>query len=118
MDHGQRIPVRREDDGELLGFVVQDGAGWEAQTIFGYMIDRTANRVTAERIVHEQGLNFLTGVWQYFDEDDQGWYSCILKEAYEHQVTVVRTTPLGYQDPDDYKVVTIKDPNETNLVKS
>lgn len=118
MNEKQTYAVTREDDNELLGFVAQDGAGWQARTMFNYPIERTDNKHEAERIVREKGLAFLTGLWRYFDEDDEVWYPCILKEAHEHQVTVVRTTPFGYQDPDDYKVVRIKNPSEINLVKS
>jgi len=118
MNEKQKYAVTREDDNELLGFVAEDSAGWQARTIFNYPIRRTDSKQEAERVVRENGLSFLTGLWQYFDEDDQTWYPCILKEAYEHQVTVIRTTPFGYQDPDDYKVVKIKDPSEINLVKS
>lgn len=110
-------PIHREDDNELLGFVSGGSNGWEAQTIFKYGIERTTKQSLAEKIVREQGLGYLTGVWQYFDTDDQDWHFCVLKEAYEQQVTVIRTTPLGYQDPDDYKIVTIDDPSDTNLVK-
>jgi len=117
MNDLHKFPIRREDDSELLGFVSGHDANWEAQTIFGYVIERTTDRASAERIVREQGLGYLMGVWQYFDQDDQQWYPCILKEAYEHQVTVIRTTPMGYQDPDDYKIVTISDPTDTNLIK-
>lgn len=114
----QKIPIIREDDGELLGFVVQDAAGWGAQTIFGYGMARLDDEAAAERTVREKGLGYLMGVWQYFDEDDRAWHSCVLKEAYEHQVKVLRTTSMGYQDPDDYKVVTIQNPSETNLIKT
>ena len=114
----QKIPIHREDDGELLGFAVQDGVSWQAQTLFGYPIARADSREAAEAILQEKGLIFLMGVWQYLDKDDENWHPCILKEAYEHQVTVIRTTVMGYQDPDDYKIVTIDDPTETNLVKS
>ena len=117
MKNNQKIPIWREDDGELLGFVANKGASWDAQTIFGYSIAQLDSKEAAERAVREKGLSFLTGVWQYFDEDDQAWHACVLKEAYEHQVKVLRTTPLGYQDPDDYKVVTINSPDETNLAK-
>jgi hypothetical protein len=110
--------VNSEDNGELLGFIVQDSVGWEAQTIFGSTIAQASDREAAESIVRQKGLSFLMGVWQYFDEDDHNWHSCILKEANEHRVTVIRTTPMGYQDPDDYKTVIIKDPSETNLIKS
>lgn len=114
----QKYPINREDDGELLGFVDQDSASWRALTIFGYPIARFSTRQEAEATLHERGLSFLSGMWQYFDTDDQDWHPCIIKEAYEHQVRVIRTNMFGYQDPDDYKSVIIKDPNETNFVKS
>jgi hypothetical protein len=113
-----KIPIIREDDKELLGFVVKDGASWDAQTIFGYSMGRSDDEQSARRTVRENGLAFLGGVWQYFDKDDREWHACVLKEATERQVTIMRTTPLGYQDPDDYKIVTIVSPTETDLVKS
>lgn len=114
----EKIPIKREDDGELLGFVVRDSVGWVAQTLFGYPIGRANDQQKASGLVRENGLGFLTGVWQYYDEDDRAWYPCVIKEAYEQQVTVIRTTPFGYQDPDDYKIVRIRNPDETNLIKS
>jgi hypothetical protein len=118
MSTQQKIPINREDDGELLGFVVQDGASWQAQTLFGYTLARTVTQKEAEMVVREQGLSSLMGTWQYFDEDDEQWYPCILKEANEHKVTVIRTNYMGYQDPDDYKLVTIASPDETKLAKA
>ena len=118
MTNAQKTPIHREDDGELLGFTAYDGVSWQAQTIFGYAIARTENERAAQTILHERGLSFLMGIWQYFDKDDQDWHACVIKEAYEHQVIVIRTNALGYQDPDDYKRVVIEEPTETNLVKS
>ncbi len=113
-----KIPIIREDDGEMLGFVEQSSTGWTAQTIFGYVFARSDKREAVEEAVRSQGLNILQGLWQYFDKDDNTWYPCILKEAYENKVTVIRTTAFGYQDPDDYKLVTLTNPTETNLVKA
>jgi len=118
VNNNQKIPVNREDDGELLGFIAQDTLGWEAQTIFSYPIARSDDKEAAKTTVRAQGLSFLMGVWEYFDEDDRKWHACILKEAYEHRVVVIRTTVMGYQDPDDFKTVIIKNPSETNLIKS
>lgn len=114
----QKIPIHREDDGELLGFISQDSAGWQAQTIFGYTLARTDNQRDAEMVVREQGLSSLMGTWQYFDTDDKQWYPCILKEANERKVTVIRTNYMGYQDPDDHKLVVISNPDETKLAKA
>jgi hypothetical protein len=110
--------LHRADDNEFLGFLVEDRVGWQAQTIFGYPIARTESRRDAERILQEEGLGYLAGVWQYYDKEDGQWYPCVIKEAYEHRVTVVRTNERGYQDPDTYKYVTIKEPNENTLIKS
>lgn len=116
--NNQKIPINREDDGELLGFILEDGAGWEAQTIFGYPIAHTDDKESADQVIRSQGLLSLTGLWHYFDKDDKVWYPCIIKEAFENKVIVIRTNALGYQDQDDYKIVTIEKPSETNLIKS
>lgn len=118
MNNTQKIPINREDDGELLGFIAQGTAGWEAQTIFGYLIAHTSDKEAADQVVRTQGLYYLTGLWQYFDKDDKAWHPCIIKEAFENKVIVIRTNDLGYQDPDNYKIITIKNPSDTNLVKS
>jgi len=114
----EKTPLYRSDDKELLGYIVNDGAGWQAQTIFGYTIERTLTRRAAENTLRERGLSFLMGVWQYYDTDDKDWFPCILKEAHETRVTVIRTNVMGYQDPDDYKFVVIQKPTETRLIKS
>jgi len=114
----QKQPIRHKESNELLGFVTKDTTGWRAQTIFGYDISRTATEEDAEKLLREKGLSFLMGVWQYLDPDDGKWHPCILKEAYEQRVTVIRTNFMGYQDPDDYKILTIENPTETELVKN
>lgn len=114
----EKTAIYREDDKELLGFVAKVGEGWQAQTLFGYGIDRAETADAAEAIVRREGLVYLTGVWQYLDNDDDTWHPCVLKEVNQLQVTVIRTNFMGYQDPDDFKIVTIKNPSELNLVKS
>ena len=118
MTSSTRTPLYRDEDHEFLGFIVKEAAGWQAQTIFGYTISRTTTRKDAEAILHQQGLLFLTGTWQYFDKDDQEWHPCVIKEANEHRVTVIRTNILGFQDPDVFKMVTLTNPSENQLVKS
>lgn len=113
-----KIRIIREDDGELLGFIEQSFAGWSAQTIFGYVFARSDSKESVEEAVRSQGLTMLQGLWQYFDKKDRNWHPCILKEVYETRVVVIRTNEMGYQDPDTYKIVTINNPTETNLVKA
>lgn len=109
--------VRRRDDDELVGFVVNDTSGWQAQTVFGYPIQRSVTKADAEQVVREKGLNYLMGVWSYKDSDDNDWHACILAEVYEHKVVVRRTNEMGYEDPGDVKRVELKNPNEETLVK-
>lgn len=118
MIYTEKIAHHREDDGELLGFLVSDSSGWQAQTVFGYTISRASSRAGAEAILNEQGQEFLKGVWQYLDKDDRDWHPCIIKKAYEHQVILNRTNVMGYQDADTFKRVILDDPSETNFVKS
>ncbi|MDB5183576.1 MAG: hypothetical protein JWO07_257 [Candidatus Saccharibacteria bacterium] len=113
-----KIPINRQDDGELLGFIEKSSAGWTAQTIFGYVFARAVDEHSVEETVRSQGLNVLQGVWQYFDKKEKAWHPCILKEVFENKVIVIRTNEMGFQDPDTYKRVIIINPTETNLVKS
>lgn len=113
-----KYPINDPDDHELLGFVAQDTAGWQAQTVFGYPLARTDDRAKAESTVREQGLSSLKGVWQYLDPDDHSWYPCVIKDANELQATVIRTNALGFIDIDDGKLVIIKNPSELNLQKT
>lgn len=112
-----KIPIIREDDGELLGFIEQRHASWSAQTIFGYVFARVETKAEADMVVRTQGLNMLKGMWRYQDADNE-WYPCIIKQAYENRVVVIRTNELGFQDPEHYKIVTIKNPTDSVLLKA
>ena len=112
-----KTAIQHKETHELLGYVAKDSTSWLAQTIFHYTIERTTSPEDAERIVRERGLAFLMGTWNYFDKDEREWFPCVIKEAYEHRVIVIRTNVMGYQDPDTYKVVTIANPSEDKLVK-
>ncbi len=90
---------------------------WSAQTIFGYIFARVESRSDAEEVVRQQGLSLLKGMWRYQDTDNE-WYPCIIKQAYENRVVVVRTNEMGFEDAKHYKLVTIKDPNDSLLVKA
>jgi hypothetical protein len=112
------IRIHSHDDDSFIGFIIDDGASWQATTIFGYLIARTLTRKDAEEILQDQGLTYLKGMWQYFDTDDKDWFPCIIKQAFEQRVIVNRTNTLGYQDPEDYKQVVIENPSENDLIKA
>ena len=113
-----KIPIYSHDDDAFIGFVTDDKMTWQAVTIFGYLIARTATQVEAEAVLQEQGPTYLKGTWQYYDKEDKDWFTCVIKQAFEQRVIVNRTNTLGFQDPDDYKQVVIEDPSENDLIKS
>lgn len=113
-----KFPVYREDDDELLGYVTKDSTSWQAQTFFEYPLARATTRKETEAILVEQGLSYLAGTWQYYDKEDRDWFPCVIKEAFKNKITVIRTNTAGYQDPDDYKFVTLLHPDESVLVKN
>ena len=104
------VPVVRPEDGELLGYVGGDGNKWFAATIFGYVFKEAASGDEAETLVRSRGLDVLTGVWQYYDEKDDDWKFCIIKEASPKSVTVIKTNYMGYQDSAVSDIVTLDHP--------
>ena len=118
MVSARKTRVRDIDSGESLGFVVHDGASWQAQTIFGYEISRVTTKKEAEAVLQSEGSDYPKGVWQYYDKSDDAWYPCILREIYENRVVVIRTNVLGYEESALYRRVIIDHPTEVTLVKS
>ena len=113
------VSIHHHESGELLGFVTQTFDDiWEAKTIFGYVIERCRSSSGAEKIVREKSGEFVKGIWQYLDKDDQSWHPCVIKNFSQAGVEIVRTNPMGYQDRENYKIVMIESPNESSLAKS
>ena len=113
-----RQPIYDEDKKEIIGYLVKDHSSWDAQTIFGYTITRAETEAAAVAALHNQGRNYLKGVWQYYDKDEHEWHPCTIQSASETLVTVVRTNPMGYQTPESYKLVILKHPDENSLIKN
>ncbi len=111
------VAVQEEDSGELLGYISKELSAWKAMTIFGYVLGRVESKGKAESMVRNDGRAALAGLWRYQDSDHD-WYACVIQEAYEDRVVVVRTNELGIQEPALYKRLTLKEPNETNFVKA
>lgn len=118
MAREKKTPFYMDDTNEFLGFIVETPSSWAAQTIFGYTIALTTSLKDAQFVLYQEGTEYLKGIWQYYDKDDQDWFPCVIKKAYEQQVIVNRTNNLGFQDKDDYKQVIIDDPSENTLIKS
>lgn len=113
-----KTPVLRDENGELLGYIVRDTTSWQAQTIFGYTIARATTDTEARQVLLDQGAHFLHGLWSYYDKDDQSWQPCVIAQATDRHVTVIRTNELGYQDQASYKRTIISSPTDTVLIKA
>ncbi len=111
-------PIYDEEEKDILGYLVKEFNSWQAQTVFGYTIGRAETETEAVAIIRKQGKDYLKGVWQYYDKDDHDWFPCIIENASEVLVTVVRTNAMGYQEPEHYKHVVLKQPDENILIKN
>ncbi len=60
---GGMIEIRRDEDGELCGYVVAAGDGWRALTVFGGDLARCATYDDAVRTVLDDGLPSLAEHW-------------------------------------------------------
>ena len=89
------VPVRRED-GELIGFVTETGAGWQALTVFGHPIDVADDRGGAEARLHAVGMSYLAERWELCEGRD--WISVQLVEASPSEVTVQLVDFFGHPD--------------------
>ena len=61
------IEVRREDDDELCGYVVERSGGWDAVTVFGGRLGEHGTVDEAERQVRDDGLASLAERWTLLD---------------------------------------------------
>ena len=81
------IEVRREDDGELCGFVVEADGGWRATTVFGATLGERDTLDEAVELVLTDGLASLMDRWQLRHGDGEAEVVCI-QEADPGGVTV------------------------------
>jgi hypothetical protein len=84
--------VRRERDGELEGFVVEDGEGWLALTVFHGVLGRPASLEGARRLVRDRGLTSLAERWYWRSRLASEWGVVLPLEASPGRVRVA----LGY----------------------
>ena len=87
-----RIPIHRDNDHELLGFVISVADRWRALTVFGGILATYATQNDASAHVVRRGLASLAAHWQYYDASADQWHTCLIQEANETTVTIV----LGY----------------------
>ena len=84
--------VRRQGDGELEGFVVADGDGWLALTVFGGVLAWAPTVEAARAIVQERGLASLAERWHWWSRETREWRIVVPQEAHPGRVRVA----VGY----------------------
>ncbi len=87
-----RIPVFRDTDHELLGYVIPVAQHWRALTLFGGILATCDTQADASAYVVRRGLAALAAHWQYYDCSTAQWHTCLIQEANETTVTIV----IGY----------------------
>ena len=55
--------AHRRDDGELVGWIRADGAGWTAIDVLGREVVTSVDWLDAEAALEERGLAFLADPW-------------------------------------------------------
>jgi hypothetical protein len=70
---------RRDEDGELLGYLVPRGDGFVPVTVFGYPLAGPSTISDAERVLDSMGLGYLADDWSL--DVDGSWFRVRLSEA-------------------------------------
>ena len=80
--------IRRDEDGELCGFVDRADDGWMSLSVFGGTLAVLADRTTATAHVLERGLASLAEHWWLRDRPDGEWRAVCILEASPTSVRV------------------------------
>lgn len=89
---GELHEVRRDDDGELAGFVAAAETGWQALTVFHGVLGTTATYDEAHELVRRRGLEALAERWYWFSRRTGAWRVVVPQESAPGRVRVA----LGY----------------------
>lgn len=57
------VPYHRDDDGELLGYLVPEGNAYSPVSVFGYPFDDAASEDDAAQVLENIGLSYLADTW-------------------------------------------------------
>lgn len=80
-DNALMDEIRRSDDGELCGHVVERDGEWLALAVFGGELGRHVLRDAAERHVLNDGLASLAERWHYRAGATDDWQIVCIQEA-------------------------------------
>ncbi|MFD1047836.1 hypothetical protein ACFQ1S_21005 [Kibdelosporangium lantanae] len=80
------MEIRREDDDELLGYLVPVGADWQPTTVFHAPLADPTSEEEAEDILRREGLTALSDPW--WVEEAGEWREVRLQEAEPYRIRV------------------------------
>ncbi len=103
MDPTAPQEVRRASDDELEGFVVADGDGWRALTVFHGELGRAATADEARAIVRRRGLASLADRWWWLSHRTGEWRVVLPQESSPGRVRVA----VGYYSLPGVETATI-----------
>ena len=114
--------VRRPDDGELLGSVVEEADGrWVALTVFGGVLGVRHSSAEAAGLVRSDGLSSLARRWFYRASPHDAWSVVVIQEAWPGRAILidgpyalpgVPTIELRAADLDEGAEMTLEPPDE------
>lgn len=84
--------IRRDEDDELMGYVVPVGDHWQPTTVFNAALGDPTSREEAEDIVLRDGLSCLTERWLV--EYDGEWREVWLQEVRQDSIRVFWSNPM------------------------
>lgn len=108
--------IYRDDDYELLGFLVPD-SGDDTMcvpvTVFGSSLSAPVARDTAAALLHSLGLEYLLGNWELVAPDNTANVTVRIIEASPDRVVVQH---VDFGDPERYGIhYTLETPTEERL---
>jgi imidazolonepropionase-like amidohydrolase len=89
------VAIRREDDDELLGYLLRTGDAWLPMTVFHVALGAPTSEQEAEEIVRRDGLASLSEPWWL--EDAGEWREVRLQEAQPHRIRFRWADPTADQ---------------------
>jgi hypothetical protein len=87
---------RRQDDDELLGYIVPTNEAFQARTVFGYPMGALSNQQNAEQTLESIGLSYLAERWLLSIDGRDEPITVQIVEATPSKVTV-KSVDYGYE---------------------
>lgn len=90
------VPYHREDDGELLGYLVPDGELFVPVTVFRYELGDAADEYDASQVLENIGLSYLADTWVLSIADRDEPINVQIVEA-SPEVLKVKSVDYGWE---------------------